>query len=121
MSHDNIPTGEPMSSRKKKPISGPTVEPPAGPMTEPMTEPMSEATTEPASETVSAATTEPGKAHRHPSATHPPCPSCGAPLYRVHRHFLDRLRSLIRPRRRYCCRGHSCRWEGTLPYTPKED
>jgi uncharacterized paraquat-inducible protein A len=99
------------------------------PVTEATTEPASEATTEPASETLSEATTEPAseptsepsRSHRHPSATHPPCPKCGAPLYRVHRHLLDRLRSLIRPRRRYCCRGHSCRWEGTLPYSPKED
>jgi hypothetical protein len=51
--------------------------------------------------------------------THPPdpalrCPRCGAALLRVRRKPLDRLLSLLAPRRRYRCRAMGCGWEGTL-------
>jgi hypothetical protein len=51
--------------------------------------------------------------------THPPdaalrCPRCGAVLFRVRRKPLDRVLSLVAPRRRYRCRAMGCGWEGTL-------
>jgi len=44
------------------------------------------------------------------------CPQCNAPLDRVQRRIVDRLRSWISPVHRYRCRmkGWSCDWEGNL-------
>ena len=44
------------------------------------------------------------------------CPQCNAPLDRVQRRIVDRVRSWISPVRRYRCRmkGWSCDWEGNL-------
>lgn len=44
----------------------------------------------------------------------PPCPQCGEPLHRVHRHPLDRLLSLFVPLRRYTCYARDCQWTGVL-------
>jgi hypothetical protein len=51
--------------------------------------------------------------------THPPdpalrCPLCRGPLVRTRRTPLDRLLSLVSPRRRYRCRAIGCGWTGTL-------
>jgi hypothetical protein len=42
------------------------------------------------------------------------CPRCGASLSRIRRNALDRLVSLLAPRRRYRCRAFGCGWTGTL-------
>lgn len=42
------------------------------------------------------------------------CPSCGAPLDRVHRHVVDRWISLFRSVHRYRCVDPACGWEGVL-------
>lgn len=42
------------------------------------------------------------------------CPACGAPLVRLHRHFLDRWISLFSSVHRYHCSGANCEWEGLL-------
>jgi len=42
------------------------------------------------------------------------CPSCGAPVQRVHRHAVDRGLSLFRTVHRYRCVAGSCGWEGRL-------
>ena len=44
------------------------------------------------------------------------CPRCNAPLDRVQRRIVDRVRSWISPVHRYRCRmkGWSCDWEGNL-------
>ena len=44
----------------------------------------------------------------------PLCPLCGSSVERVHRRFVDRLLSLVRPIRRYRCKGFNCDWEGNL-------
>ncbi len=49
-----------------------------------------------------------------PKPTMPLCPLCGSSVERVHRRFLDRLLSLVRPIRRYRCKGFHCNWEGNL-------
>jgi uncharacterized protein with PIN domain len=41
------------------------------------------------------------------------CPRCQGPLIRVRRQPVDRLISLISPRRRYRCAAIGCGWEGT--------
>ncbi len=43
------------------------------------------------------------------------CPRCGDALTRVHRRFVDRLWSLLRPVRRYRCDNPGCGWVGNLP------
>ena len=43
------------------------------------------------------------------------CPRCGGPAYRVQRRKIDRLISLIFPRRRFRCGSMGCGWEGNLP------
>ena len=45
------------------------------------------------------------------------CPHCNGPVDRVHRRFVDRLISLVKPVHRYRCRskGWGCDWEGNLP------
>src|SRR4051794_29374419 len=43
------------------------------------------------------------------------CPFCQGVADRVHRHFFDRVISLIHLKYRYRCRSGVCRWEGTLP------
>ena len=48
------------------------------------------------------------------STSNPPCPRCGAMLYRVRRKPWDRLVSLVSPRRRYRCMHPGCAWAGTL-------
>jgi hypothetical protein len=40
------------------------------------------------------------------------CPTCGAPLERVHRHRVDRWLSHFRTVHRYRCTGSACGWEG---------
>lgn len=42
------------------------------------------------------------------------CPDCGGELYRIHRHWLDRLLGNLSgiPFRRYKCGNESCGWEG---------
>ncbi len=42
------------------------------------------------------------------------CPRCKGPLIRIQRLPLDRLVSLIAPRRRYRCAAIGCGWEGAL-------
>ena len=42
------------------------------------------------------------------------CPACGAPLVRLHRHFLDRWISLFSSVHRYRCVAQGCDWEGLL-------
>lgn len=42
------------------------------------------------------------------------CPSCGAPVQRVHRHVADRALSVFRTVHRYRCVAASCGWEGRL-------
>ena len=42
------------------------------------------------------------------------CPSCGAPVLRVHRHAADRALSLLRTVHRYRCTSTACGWEGRL-------
>jgi hypothetical protein len=44
------------------------------------------------------------------------CPRCNAPMDRVQRRIVDRVRSWISPVHRYRCRmkGWSCDWEGNL-------
>ncbi|MBA4177120.1 MAG: hypothetical protein C0505_11250 [Leptothrix sp. (in: Bacteria)] len=42
------------------------------------------------------------------------CPACGAPLARLHRHFLDRWISLFTSVHRYRCVAPGCDWEGLL-------
>lgn len=49
---------------------------------------------------------------------HPDCPSCGAELFRVQRTGIDRLVSVFKPVRRYCCMSTACGWEGRLPADP---
>ena len=44
----------------------------------------------------------------------PLCPLCGSSVERVHRRVVDRLLSLLRPIRRYRCKGFNCAWEGNL-------
>jgi len=50
------------------------------------------------------------------SSPAPLCPSCGGPVYRVRRRFLDRLISIIVPVRRFRCYsiGTGCQWEGNI-------
>jgi len=40
------------------------------------------------------------------------CPVCGGELRRSHRHWLDRLISLLLPVRPYHCRNRECGWKG---------
>lgn len=57
------------------------------------------------------------KRHREQHPTYErTCPLCNSPIERVHRRFVDRLKSLISPVRRFRCRfkGWGCEWEGTL-------
>jgi len=42
------------------------------------------------------------------------CPQCGGRLSRIARQPLDRLVSLVAPRRRYRCRTLGCGWTGAL-------
>jgi predicted RNA-binding Zn-ribbon protein involved in translation (DUF1610 family) len=42
------------------------------------------------------------------------CPQCGEKVWRVHRHFGDRLASLFQNVHRYRCRDINCGWEGTV-------
>lgn len=42
------------------------------------------------------------------------CPSCGAPVERVHRHAFDRAWSVFRSMHRYRCVAPACGWEGLL-------
>jgi hypothetical protein len=42
------------------------------------------------------------------------CPRCRGALIRVRRRPIDRLVSLILPRRRYRCVAIGCGWEGNL-------
>jgi hypothetical protein len=42
------------------------------------------------------------------------CPRCSGALIRIRRRPVDRLVSLILPRRRYRCVAIGCGWEGTL-------
>jgi hypothetical protein len=46
------------------------------------------------------------------------CPRCGGPAYRVKRRKIDRLISLLFPRRRFRCSSMGCGWEGNLPVKP---
>jgi hypothetical protein len=43
------------------------------------------------------------------------CPRCQGALIRIRRRPIDRLISLISPRRRYRCVAIGCGWEGALP------
>lgn len=42
------------------------------------------------------------------------CPVCNASTIRIPRRFVDRLRSIFAPIRRYRCRSINCTWEGNL-------
>jgi hypothetical protein len=42
------------------------------------------------------------------------CPRCQGGLVRIRRRPVDRLVSVILPRRRYRCVAIGCGWEGTL-------
>jgi hypothetical protein len=46
------------------------------------------------------------------------CPRCGGPAHRVKRRKIDRLISLLFPRRRFRCGSMGCGWEGNLPLRP---
>lgn len=46
-------------------------------------------------------------------AQSPDCPICSNAVQRIPRHFIDRLRSLFAPVRRYRCVISTCGWEGT--------
>lgn len=46
----------------------------------------------------------------------PCCPRCGGTVGRVPRRWMERLRSLVSPVRRYRCRSLVCQWSGTLPH-----
>ena len=43
------------------------------------------------------------------------CPRCEGAADRVQRRLIDRIISLILPRRRYRCESRGCGWEGNLP------
>jgi hypothetical protein len=43
-----------------------------------------------------------------------PCPVCNASTNRIPRRFIDLLRSIFTPVRRYRCRSLKCTWEGNL-------
>jgi hypothetical protein len=43
------------------------------------------------------------------------CAVCHGTAYRIRRQFVDRLLSLVAPRRRYRCGAIGCEWEGTVP------
>jgi len=43
------------------------------------------------------------------------CPRCKGALIRIRRRPIDRLVSLILPRRRFRCVAIGCGWEGNLP------
>lgn len=47
------------------------------------------------------------------------CPRCGDPASRVQRTWGDRIVSLIKPVKRYCC--DFCDWTGTLPLESAQD
>jgi hypothetical protein len=40
------------------------------------------------------------------------CPRCGSEMYRVHRHWHDRVLDLFVPVRRYRCKNQDCTWRG---------
>ena len=40
------------------------------------------------------------------------CPKCGGELRRRHRHWPDRVLSLLVPVKRYRCKNAGCQWEG---------
>ena len=40
------------------------------------------------------------------------CPMCGGDLRRCHRHWSDRVLSLLVPVNRYRCKSTECQWEG---------
>jgi hypothetical protein len=40
------------------------------------------------------------------------CPKCGGDLHRRHRHWPDRVLSLLVPVKRYRCKDAECQWEG---------
>lgn len=42
------------------------------------------------------------------------CPRCNGWVYRVPRHFVDGLKSVLAPVHRYRCRSLGCCWEGNL-------
>jgi len=42
------------------------------------------------------------------------CPRCKGSVVRVRRRLIDRLISLVSPRRRYRCLTMGCGWQGTL-------
>lgn len=46
------------------------------------------------------------------------CPRCGGPAHRIQRRKIDRLISLLFPRRRFRCGSIGCGWEGNLPVRP---
>jgi hypothetical protein len=43
-----------------------------------------------------------------------PCPVCNASTHRIPRRFIDWLRSIFTPVRRYRCQSMKCTWEGNL-------
>jgi hypothetical protein len=43
-----------------------------------------------------------------------PCPVCNASTHRIPRRFIDLLRSIFMPVRRYRCQSMKCTWEGNL-------
>ncbi len=42
------------------------------------------------------------------------CPCCQGKLLRERRRIVDRLRSLIRPVKRYRCENFACQWVGNM-------
>ncbi len=48
------------------------------------------------------------------SASDVSCPCCRGRLVRQRRRIVDRLRSLVRPVRRYRCENFACQWIGNL-------
>lgn len=53
--------------------------------------------------------------HSMETDVRPSCPRCKGSVQRIHRHLLDRLKSLVRPVHRFECCDVECGWEGTLP------
>jgi hypothetical protein len=42
------------------------------------------------------------------------CPKCQGAIYRIKRHFFDRIISLFVRAHRYRCRSNECGWEGLM-------
>ncbi len=59
-----------------------------------------------------------------PATSSPACPRCHSPVFRIRRHPLDRIASLLLPVRRYQCAhtiDSNCSWEGLLRFEPFSD